>query len=161
MQPNADTHLTAADRFSRIWTVVGYSFAALFFGIGLILLVRELRFEQAGLRAVGSVVDVRASENAEGTNYTPVVEFTVPDGQAVKFEGLSTSPPPVRGEMVPIIYSRSDPHNARIDRFLDRWAFPCGFTTIGVLLALGAWLSRRWPRGGRSADAPNHDMGQT
>ena len=147
MHPDADSDSNAADRFAQIWTILCWSFAALFLGVGLILLVRELRIEQGGVRTVGSVVDVRAFENAEGTNYAPVVEFMPSSGQAVKFEGPSTNPPPVRGDAVAIIYSPSDPQHARIDRFVDRWAFPCGFTTIGILMALGAWFSRKRPEG--------------
>src|SRR5262249_23545991 len=129
MHPNANSHSNAADRFAQIWTMLCSSFAALFLGVGLILLVRELRIERVGIRTLGSVADVRAFENVEGTNYAPVVEFMASSGQAVKFEGPSTSPPPVRGDAVPIIYSRSDPQDARIDRFVDRWAIPCGFST--------------------------------
>ena len=158
MHPIAQTGSNAADRFTQTWTILCSSFAALFFGVGLILLVRELSIEQGGVRTIGSVAEVRAYENAEGTNYAPVVEFTASDGRTVKFEGTSTNPPPVRGEVVPIIYSRSDPQDARIDRFIDRWAFPCGFSAIGILMASGAWFSRRGAFGKRSESEMNSGL---
>ena len=49
-------------------------FELVFFLTGLLLLVREIRFGQRALSALGRVAEVRISDSGEGFNYTPVVE---------------------------------------------------------------------------------------
>ena len=64
---------------------------ALFIAIGLILLLRNLRFAARSQAAVGTVIDLEESHD-EGVSYSPVVTFTTTEPQ---------SPLPIRSPPIP------------------------------------------------------------
>ncbi len=83
------------------------------------------------------IADLRVSDSGDGPNYYPVIEFRTKSDEAVRFEGISTSPAPAVGQSVPILYREDTPQNARIDSFVQRWLFPAIFTPVGILLIVG------------------------
>lgn len=134
-------------RLGQIFLLVS---GLLFFAVGVGLLVREWHFARSAMPAGGTVVEVRVVDGTDGPNYTPVVEFTTMDRQKVRFEGVSTSPPPIQGEPVPVLYRPDNPRDARVNTFGQRWLFPTVFTPLGLGLILGGIFYRR--RYGQSGD---------
>lgn len=133
LQPNSDP-------FGLMFRMLLKIFGAVFLLVGCTLLGREIRFGQAAQFAEGTIIDVRVTENADGPNYSPVVEFSSQDGRIVHFQGMSTSPKPVQGTRVTVLFDKSKPEEARIDSFVQRWLFPTLFTPVGlVLLGIGAF----------------------
>jgi hypothetical protein len=126
------------DLFSRLLAAVMALVGAVFLLSGLGLGVREAWFGQHALPASGTVTEVRVSDSGEGPNYSPVVAFRTGTGEEVRFEGISTSPPPQTGQTVPVLYHPDAPQAARIDRFVDRWLFPALFVLLGFLMLLGS-----------------------
>jgi hypothetical protein len=131
-----------ADRFQQFWRVLLRCFGLLFFVVGTGLAISEYRFGQHAVSAVGTIVDVRVTESAEGQNYVPVIEYTTSRAEQVQFDGVSTSPAPVKNQAVRVLYNESNPQEARIDSFVQRWLFACIFTAIGTLMLLESWLER-------------------
>jgi len=128
-----------------MFVLVGGLFAIVGAGMG----IGEYSFGQQATAATGSVVEVRRTEGADGTNLIPVIEFDSPNQQHVRFEGIATSPPYVVGTSVPVLYRTSNPSDARIDQFVQRWLFPSIFTPIGlVCLSIGAiaYVRQRFTR---------------
>ncbi len=133
------------DPFSRPLKLMICGVGTLFFFVGVGLVIREYSFGKQAVPATGSIVDLRVSDSGDGPNHYPVVEFKTNQGETIRFEGLSTSPPPVKGTVVPVLYSSADPKNARINTFVDRWLFPSLFTPVGLVMLLfgGYQMSRK------------------
>lgn len=150
MTPNAPK-----DPFSRLITIVLLLVGVVFSLSGIGLIVREFSFGKVALPAVGSIVEVNVTQNTDGPMYTPIVEFQTLTGDSSRFAGLSTSPPPVKGTIVPVLYHPADPKNARIDTFVDRWLFPSVFLALGAtLFGAGIGLGRL---SGKTVGSPNVD----
>jgi hypothetical protein len=142
--PNTIVTPSRADLFTRSLRIILKLFGVLFLLVGLALFGREIRFGQSALSAPGTIIDVRVTENADGPNYVPVVEFSPQDGRVVHFQGTSTSPAPVKGTPVKVLYDIEKPEQARIDSFVQRWLFPTIFTPVGLVLILigTGWRTR-------------------
>ena len=130
------TTTSSKDPFSRLLKLAVFGLGTIFFFVGVGLAVREYSFGRQAVPAVGSIVDLRISDSGEGPNHYPIVEFKTDQGEAIRFEGLSTSPPPKKGTIVPVLYSPADPKNARINTFVDRWLFLSLFTPLGLVMLL-------------------------
>ena len=89
------------DPFTRLLKVAVLAMGTLFFFVGVGLGIREYSFGQQAVPATGSIVDLRISDSGDGPNHYPIVEFITNQGETIRFEGLSTSPPPLKGTMVP------------------------------------------------------------
>lgn len=125
----------------KLWKILIRAFGMLFLLVGLGLFLREINFARQAVSAAGKIVEIRQTENSDGPVYTPVVEFSTPDKQVIHFDGMPTDPPRTVGQAVPVLYRQSNPQEARIDRFVDRWLFPTIFTAVGLLVIL--FSSRR------------------
>ena len=137
--------ITLKDPFSRLLNFGVCGLGTLFFFAGVGMAVRECSFGRQAVLATGIIVDIRIQDSGDGPNHYPVVEFKTNQGETIRFEGQSTSPPPVKGAIVPVLYDSSDPKNARINTFVDRWLFPMLFTPLGLVMLLfaGYQLSRK------------------
>jgi hypothetical protein len=62
-----------------------------------------------------------------------VVEFAATDGRIIRFEGVSTSPPPVAGTPVKVLYDPAQPTDARIHSIVQRWLLGAVFASMGVV----------------------------
>ena len=130
------TTSSTKDPFSRLLNFALSAIGTLFFFVGVGLAIREYSFGRQAVSATGFIVDIRIHDSGDGPNHYPIVEFKTIQGETIRFEGLSTSPPPVKGTVVPVLYSLADPKNARINTFVDRWLFPSLFTPVGLVMLL-------------------------
>lgn len=71
-----------------------------------------------------------------------MVEFAAPDGSVIRFDGVSTSPPPVAGTPVKVLYNPAQPNRARIDSFVQRWLLGAVFASIGIVFLAAGSLRR-------------------
>lgn len=90
----------------------------------------------------GDVVEVvsRAIRPGEAILYYPVVEFSGPVGERVRFESELGSRPPVYrvGQTVRVRYAPQAVQRAQIDSLLTRWFVPGGLAALcGLMIALG------------------------
>jgi hypothetical protein len=130
------------DPVARLMHVVARIFGIVFLVAGLAWLGQEIRFGWAAQSASGTIVEVRARESAEGPEFYPVVEFAAPDGRVIRFEGVSTSPPPVAGTPVNVLYDPAQPKNARINSFVQRWLLGAVFALIGAVFLAALSVKR-------------------
>ncbi|MCS7031333.1 MAG: DUF3592 domain-containing protein [Gloeomargarita sp. SKYG116] len=131
--------------------LVGGIFAGLgglFVVMGLGFAYHTRNFIATAQTATGQVIalEYRRSRGSDGTVshlYYPVVEFALPDGEKIRFEGqVGSSSPRFRvGESVEILYDPRRPQVARINRFWDLWLLPIVFSGIGsVFFLIGVGL---------------------
>jgi hypothetical protein len=98
------------------------------------------KLEQEGLTTTGTVLELEASDSAEGgcCVYSPVIEFTTANDQTYTFEGDTASDPPAYkvGEEVSVIYDPNDPETAQINKWTERWLMPIILIPAMVFAAL-------------------------
>ena len=93
---------------------------------------------------LGHVIRMDASGRG-GRGESPVVEYEVA-GQAFTVQGINTNPPAYSmGDSIPVRYRVSNPADAVIDGFLNRWLLPMIFSLMGFgfTLVCGITLWRR------------------
>lgn len=128
----------------------------LFAGIGGVLLLVALLlwnstrdFLAKARPTRGTVVELRAKSDGDGTTYTPVVRFDTADGREITYvESFSTNPAPYDvGETVEVLYLAEDASEARINGWTSLWlgvaicgglGFVFSATGAGCLLELRA-----------------------
>ncbi len=138
----ANTPSQERDPLGRLTRIFAGILGLVFLLLGLGLCIREIHFGGTAQPAAGTIAEVRVKESADGPDYYPVVEFKTAEGRVVRFEGISTSPAPVAGTPIRVLYNPADPEQARINTYAHRWLFPTVFTPIGLVLLLGAWFWR-------------------
>jgi hypothetical protein len=141
------------DPVAPFYRVAARIFGIMFLVAGLVWLGRELRFGWIAQSASGMIVEVRARESAEGPEFYPVVEFAANGGRIIRFDRVSTSPPPVAGTPVKVLYDPARPSNARIDSFVQRWLFGVMFASMGIVF-LAAVSVKRSQRTGSATTGP-------
>lgn len=102
-------------------------------------------FVAAASHARGTVVEIVAHTRGSDTLFYPVVEFTTPEGQVVRFQDRNGSNPPAHrvGETVDVLYDPARPQVAAIASWKDLWLFSTillGFGGLWVLLGVLAFL---------------------
>jgi Protein of unknown function (DUF3592) len=113
-------------------------------------------FAAHAVSADGEVTDLayRSSSKSGGT-YSPVVQFTTPDGKIVHMTGStgSSSPSYARGDHVRVLYDRANPERAQIDSFMEQWFGTLILGGMGLVFSLvgggivGAQVRQRKVRG--------------
>jgi hypothetical protein len=93
----------------------------------------------------GHVVEMvsRAIRPGASILYYPVVEFSGPVGERLRFESnLGSRPPAYRvGQTVRVRYDPNDVKRAQIDSLLTRWFAPGGLAALcGLMIVLGFML---------------------
>lgn len=88
-------------------------------------------------QTTGTVVDLvsRATASARSNIICPVVEFTVPSGEKVRFTSdFGTLPASYKvGQTVNLRYDPADPHQAEIDSTMNRWLVPIILVFLGLI----------------------------
>lgn len=127
----------------------------LFPGIGILLLTGAVAIQvhrastQDGMQTSPGVV----VELVRGCR--PMVEFSTPTGEPVRFTGRVCSKPPAYavGDAVTVRYDPAEPGKAGLDGFRENWFaslvlgfIGAGFTLIGSFLVLPSLLSSRRAR---------------
>lgn len=152
---NADLALVG----ERAFTVIALS--ALL--IGVFVLWNAVDLYTRGGRARGTVTEIRESRaivteevtttagrevrrDVERVSFAPIVRFTTPDGREIEFHGRGGSDTSfAAGEVVDVVYDRSQPSRARIVSFVDLW-LPAS-VAFAVALVFGAAVRlSRWSR---------------
>lgn len=152
---NADLALVGERAFSLI------SLSALV--IGAFVLWSAVDLYASGGRARGTVTEIRESRSivteevttpdgrevrrdVERISFAPIVRFTTPEGREVEFHGRGGSGTAfTAGEVVNVVYDRSQPGHARIVSFVDLW-LPAAVSFAVALIFGGAVLLSRWSR---------------
>lgn len=123
--------------------VIGVAIA----GSTLVSELREREGRRAWLKADGTVVDI--FPGPPGGAPRPVVSFTTPEGERIRFTSSARTGwrAPAVGDPVPVIYPIGLPTEARIDPRGMRWLRTGLAAGAGLLLTvLGgyvAWYARR------------------
>lgn len=154
---NADLTLVGERAFSVI------SLSALL--IGFFVLWSAIDLYASGGRARGTVTEIRESRSivteevttpagrevrrdVERISFAPIVRFKTPEGREIEFHGRGGSGSSfTAGEVVNVVYDRSQPSRARIVSFVDLWlpaAVAFGAALIfGAAVRLSRWSRRR------------------
>ncbi len=152
---NADLALVGERAFSLI------SLSALV--IGVFVLWSAVDLYASGGRARGTVTEIRESRSivseevttpdgrevrrdVERTSFAPIVRFTTPEGREIEFHGRGGSGAAfTAGEMVNVVYDRSQPGHARIVSFVDLWLPAAVSFAVALIFGAAVRLSR-WSR---------------
>jgi hypothetical protein len=152
---DADLALVGERAFSLI------SLSALL--IGIFVLWSAVDLYASGGRARGTVTEIRESRSivteevmtpdgrevrrdVERVSLAPIVRFTTLEGREVEFHGRGGSGTSFKaGEVVNVVYDRSQPGRARIVSFVDLWLPAAVSFAVALIFGAAVRLSR-WSR---------------
>jgi hypothetical protein len=152
---NADLALVGERAFSVI------SLSALL--IGVFVLWSAVDLHASGGRARGTVMEIRESRSivpaevtipggrevrrdVERISFAPIVRFITPEGREIEFHGRGGSGAAfTAGEVVNVVYDRSQPGRARIVSFVDLWLPASAFFAVALIFGVAVRVSR-WNR---------------
>ena len=97
----------------------------------------QQRKMESRLAAVGTVVELATRVTASGRSnmICPVVEFTVPSGEKIRFTSDFGSRPAGHqvGQSVNVRYDAGDPQKAEIESAMSLWLIPIILVFMGVI----------------------------
>ena len=132
--------------------------------IGIFAVRNAVDLYTSGLRAPGTVVEIRQTRRTEPEDvrqsdgserqrdverfsYAPVVHFTTQQGREIEFHGRGGSDASFgEGDSVTVIYDPANPSRVRILSFGDLWTPSAVCFAVTVLFGGSALLSRWWRR---------------
>src|SRR6266540_1627978 len=98
---------------------------------------KQQRQMESRVAATGTVVELTRQATASGrsTIISPVVEFTVPSGEKIRFTSEFGSMPAKHkiGQSVNVRYDAADPHKAEIESAMTLWLVPLILIFMGVI----------------------------
>jgi hypothetical protein len=98
---------------------------------------KQQRQMEGRVAATGTVVELTSRTTASGRAniICPVVEFTAPSGETIKFTSDFGSLPAKHqiGQSVNVRYDAVDPHQAEIESTMSRWLIPLILIFMGVI----------------------------
>ena len=98
---------------------------------------KQQRTMQSRVAATGTVVELTSRITASGrsTMICPVVEFTAPSGEKVRFTSEFGSRPASHsiGQSVAVRYDPADPQKAEIESAMSLWLTPLILVFMGVI----------------------------
>ena len=111
--------------------------------IGIYITIIHIKFSHFAEQTTGKIIDIQSSRTVKGTNlYYPVVSYQpLNHERLVKF----TAKPGVwswlysAGEEVNIIYSPTNPYDAKIKSFWMLWFLPLILVLLGVICLFASW----------------------
>lgn len=94
-------------------------------------------FLSSAVKAEGTVIELVRSRSSDSTTYRPVVHFSL-NGQQLEFTSSSGSNPPgySRGEKVEVLYTPTNPQDARINSFFSVWGSAVILGGLGAVFFL-------------------------
>ena len=131
--------------------------------LGVLALWNAVGLYTSGLRAEGTVLEVRRTlrtedetvtrsdgseerRQVERSSYAPVVRFTTNEGREIEFHGRGGSETSLaEADRVTVIYDPANPIRASIATFLDFWLPSAAAFGVAFLSGGCVWLSR-WSR---------------
>lgn len=123
-------------------SIVGWLLTAVIFGllfaVGAMLYNSVLLFIK-GKRVQGTVVGL----DKRGELLSPIYEFETSSGEVINTKGrsYSSSPSARVGELVSVIYDRSNPKNSQLLLYKDFPIIPAGFVLSFICILLLMWIS--------------------
>lgn len=116
-------------------------------GIGAVLLsmaaliyIRTLLFIRTAQHAKGTVIEMvyrrkNTRSGGKGGGYLPVYQFKTLDGKKITAkDSLSSNPPRFQvGQQVDVLYNPNNPHDARINQWLNLYFVPVLLGGLGLL----------------------------
>lgn len=113
----------------------------------------------------GTVVEMEKSRDDEGGwVYSPNVSFKDKDGvEHIYNSGHASDPPSYEiGEKVELYYNSTDPEDAFINSFIEKWVLGLALVIVGlVLVPIGIWMIISAFRGDRRRDDIYSGVNQT
>jgi len=99
--------------------------------------LKQQRTMQGRVATTGTVVELaqQSTTSANGYVLCPVVEFTLPSGETVKFTSEFGSFPAKDkiGDTVKVRYDATDPQKAEVDSSMSIWLAPLILVFIGLI----------------------------
>jgi len=96
---------------------------------------KQQRTLESRVAATGTVVELTAQVTQRGSILCPVVEFTVPSGEKIRFTSDFGSRPAGHkiGQSVNVRYDAADPQKAEIESTMNRWLVPLILVFMGIV----------------------------
>ena len=140
---NGDAH-TGDKKQGQSRAERGGSIASMAIGIGILVigpawLISTWIFMETGVSTYGTIVAIEATGGAD----YPAFAYQTESGVRHVARGIGSNHPlyviryvyPV-GDRVPVIYDPDDPHDAKIDAFMQMWAPPIFVSLFGLYIAI-------------------------
>lgn len=95
----------------------------------------QQRRMQSRVPATGTVVELAQRPGNRSTIFCPVVEFTVPSGEKIRFTSEFGSRPASHtiGQTVAVRYDPADPQKAEVESGMSLWLMPVIVGGMGVI----------------------------
>lgn len=141
------------DLRARKVIVGGFSAVAVLLLIaGAVVLFFSIRFANASETAVGTVIEVSASQDCDRRNnrrecddvYRPTITYTTASGEEITFTSNAASSDwnfPI-GTEVNVRYDPANPQGARMDGWFSSWGAPTIVGGVGIVFAVVAVILR-------------------
>jgi len=120
-----------------------FLFMGLCFGISALGLIggavwayfKQQQTLESRVATTGIVVELTTQVTQRSSIFCPVVEFTLPSGEKIRFTSEFGSRPAEHkiGQSVNIRYEAADPRKAEIESTMNRWLVPLILGFIGVI----------------------------
>ena len=90
---------------------------------------------QSRVATTGTVVELTQQNTAHSYILCPVVEFTVPSGEKIRFTSEFGSRPASHsiGQSIAVRYDPADPHKAEVESAMSLWLAPLIMVFMGVI----------------------------
>jgi len=97
--------------------------------------IKQQRSMESRVAATGTVVELTTQVTQRSSIFCPVVEFTVPSGEKIRFTSAFGSRPAGHkiGQSVNVLYDATDPQKAEIESTMNRWLIPLILVFIGII----------------------------
>jgi hypothetical protein len=112
----------------------------LLFSIALMIYVRTRLFIRTAQQAKGTVIEMvyrrkSTRSGGKGGGYLPVYQFRTLDGKKITAkDSLSSNPPRFQvGQEVDVLYNPHNPHDARINQWMNLYFVPVLLGGLGLL----------------------------
>jgi len=99
--------------------------------------LKQQRTMQGRIAATGTVLELtqKSTASAHGYIICPVIEFTLPSGEKIKFTSEFGSFPASNkiGDTVKVRYDLTDPQKAEVDSGMSTWLVPLILVFMGLI----------------------------
>jgi hypothetical protein len=120
-----------------------FLFMGLCFGISALGLLggavwayfKQQRIAESQVAATGTVVELTTQVTQRSNIFCPVVEFTAPAGEKIRFTSAFGSRPAGYkiGQSVNVLYDATNPQKAEIESTTNRWLIPLILVFMGLV----------------------------
>jgi hypothetical protein len=96
---------------------------------------KQQRTMQSRVATTGAVVELTQQNTARGYILCPVVEFTIPSRERIRFTSEFGSRPASHsiGQSIAVRYDPADPHKAEVESAMSLWLVPLIMVFMGLI----------------------------